>query len=121
MSKLTIERVAQLCHTMNAEYCAAIGDYSQRPWLTAPDWQKQSAIEGVKFRLANAGAHPSTSHDAWLKHKIADGWRHGPVKDEQKKEHPCCVPYDELPPEQKAKDFLFCSIVESLRLNGLLE
>jgi hypothetical protein len=56
----------------------------------------------------------SAQHEAWCDHKIADGWKYGPVKDAGKKEHPCLVPYDELPPEQKAKDYVFRAIVTSL-------
>jgi hypothetical protein len=43
-----------------------------------------------------------------------DGWKYGPVKDPEKKEHPCFVPYDRLPTEQKAKDYIFGAVVKSL-------
>ena len=35
-------------------------------------------------------------------------------KDPGKKEHPCMVPFDRLPSDQKAKDFIFSAIVKSL-------
>ena len=44
-----------------------------------------------------------------------EGWKYGPVKDAQKKEHPCFLPYAELPPEQKAKDYLFRAVVHALK------
>ena len=64
---------------------------------------------------ANPGSEPSHSHEEWLKEKAATGWKYGPVKDLAKKEHPCFVPYDELPPEQKAKNALFVGVVNALR------
>jgi len=46
--------------------------------------------------------------------KLKDGWKHGPVKDPEKKEHPCLIPYDELPKEQQVKDHLFIGVVKAL-------
>ena len=31
---------------INRAYCAALGDTSQLPWDQAPEWQRQSAING---------------------------------------------------------------------------
>ncbi|MGI8908148.1 MAG: hypothetical protein ACR2IE_16875 [Candidatus Sumerlaeaceae bacterium] len=73
----------------NRAYCSTIGDDSQASWADPPDWQKNSAIEGVKFHLANPQSSASASHDSWLKVKEADRWRYGPLKDADKKEHPC--------------------------------
>jgi len=36
------------------------------------------------------------------------------VKDTEKKEHPCFVPYAQLPPEQKYKDTLYLATVRSM-------
>ena len=49
-----------------------------------------------------------------MEHKIEQGWRLGPVKDETRKEHPSMVPYDELPLEEKVKDYLFRGVVQAL-------
>ena len=111
---ITVEQVAQIAHEVNAAYCLAFGDTSQPAWEDAPEWQKSSAINGVKFHLANPNAGPDHSHNEWLKEKEATGWKFGPVKNPELKEHPCFVPYNELPAEQKAKDFLFRQVVHSL-------
>lgn len=107
--------IARVCHEANRAYCKALGDESQLPWEAAPEWQRTSAVNGVRFILANDGAPPSASHDSWLKEKVSQGWVYGEVKDPVAKTHPCCVPYDELPVEQKAKDYIFGAIVRSLR------
>lgn len=104
---------AKICHEANRAYCAALGDTSQLPWDDAPQWQKDSAITGVKFIVHNPDAGPSASHESWLAEKERDGWKYGPVKDPEAKEHPCFVPYDELPVEQKAKDYIFGAIVRA--------
>ncbi len=108
------EQIAQVCHEANREYCRTIGDYSQQHWDQAEPWQRESAIKGVAFALANPTALPSAQHDAWGADKLRDGWRYGPVKDAAKKEHPCLVAYDKLPVQQRLKDALFIGVVRAL-------
>ena len=111
---LTHEQIAQISHDANASYCKAIGDNSQVAWESAPEWQRASAINGVKFHSKNSNVKPSDSHDSWLTEKEADGWKYGPIKNSEKKEHPCYVPYDQLPEEQKVKDYLYGAVVKTL-------
>lgn len=111
---MNIETVARICHEANKAFCEEIGDYSQRSWDNAPEWQRTSAINGVLFNLENPDAPASASHDSWLKEKLENGWKYGPVKDVEKKEHPCIVSYDELPKDQQTKDHLFKAIVAAV-------
>jgi len=105
-----VEQIARICHETNRSYCETIGDHSQKPWDEAEQWQRDSAIKGVEFALANPGAPPSAQHDAWTRDKTIEGWKWGPVKDPAKKEHPCMVAFDTLPVEQRLKDYLFRGI-----------
>jgi class 3 adenylate cyclase len=43
-------------------------------------------------------------HEAWSRQRLADGWRYGPQRDDLKKEHPCLVPYKDLPEAEKEYD-----------------
>ena len=54
-------------------------------------------------------------HETWARQRIAEGWRLGPERNDEKKEHPCFIPYDELPHEQQVKDALFMSTVGVLK------
>jgi hypothetical protein len=109
----TPEQIARFAHEINRAYCNAIGDNTQPTWEDAPEWQKSSAINGVNFHLENPNASPSASHESWLKQKQEEGWKYGLVKNSETKEHPCFVSYDELPVEQRAKDYLFKQVVHS--------
>jgi hypothetical protein len=109
----TIEACARAAHEVNRAYCLAIGDTSQPSWEDAPEWQKSSARNGVAGALA--GNTPEQSHESWLAEKAASGWKYGPVKDPEKKEHPCFVPYVELPEAQRVKDDLFVHTVTIMR------
>lgn len=111
---MTNEQIAQVCHEANRAYCATLGDLSQPAWADAPEWQRESAVNGVAHARGNPNAKPSDSHESWLAEKAAAGWKMGPVKDPEKKEHPCMVPYAELPPEQQRKDALFLAVVRAL-------
>ncbi len=107
-----IELLAAAAHMANRAYCTGLGDFSQLPWSEAADWQKESCHNGVAGVLNGNG--PEESHKSWLAHKEKEGWTYGPEKDAEKKTHPCFVPYDELPDEQKAKDALFVATVRSV-------
>ena len=43
-------------------------------------------------------------HDVWSAGRIAQGWTWGPKRDDEKKENPCLVPYDQLTESEKAFD-----------------
>jgi hypothetical protein len=112
---MRVEQVAELCHEANRVYCRSLGDESQTAWVDAPEWQKQSAVNGVKFHLEHPAATDASSHESWLAEKRAAGWAYGPVKDAAAKTHPCFVPFEALPREQQVKDALFRGIVHAVR------
>lgn len=105
---------AILCHQVNRAYCQGIGDNSQPEWDDAPEWARDSAINGVIFHVCNPEAGASASHESWMAQKLEEGWKYGPVKNPEKKEHPCIVPFTDLPVEQQAKDYIFRAIVHTM-------
>lgn len=109
-----IAAIAAVAHDANARYCATLGDLSQPRWEMADQWQRDSSIAGVRAYLRNPNATPANMHEFWHADKKAAGWKYGPVKDAEKKQHPCMLPYDELPPAQRVKDRLFLAVVGAL-------
>lgn len=110
---MNIEQAAQVCHEANRAYCQTIGDNSQVPWDLAPQWQRDSAVKGVQYLIDHPYSGPHMQHESWLKEKLDAGWKWGPVKDADKKEHPCILPYHELPLAQRFKDSLFIRVAQS--------
>jgi hypothetical protein len=108
------EDIARVVHEGNRALCRTQGDDSQPAWDDAPEWQRSSALAGVAMIRANPSSTPEQSHESWLEEKRRTGWTYGPVKDTVKKEHPCFVPYEQLPANQQVKDHLFGSIVRTL-------
>lgn len=111
---MTDIEIARVCHEVNRAYCEALGDRSQVAWEDAPQWQRDSAIRGVELHRRDPEAGPEMSHVSWSEEKVADGWVCGPIKSAVKKTHPCLVPFDQLPVEQQAKDYIFRAVVLEL-------
>ncbi len=43
-------------------------------------------------------------HEVWAETRIAQGWTYGEQRNDELKTHPCLVPYEELPEEEKEYD-----------------
>jgi len=44
------------------------------------------------------------THDVWAKQRFAGGWKYGAERNDERKEHPCLVPYEDLPESEKEYD-----------------
>ncbi len=44
------------------------------------------------------------AHDLWAKRRLHEGWRLGPRRDDERKQHPCLIPYEDLPESEKEYD-----------------
>ena len=43
-------------------------------------------------------------HEVWAATRIQQGWTYGEQRNDELKTHPCLVPYEELPEEEKEYD-----------------
>lgn len=43
-------------------------------------------------------------HEVWAETRISQGWKYGEQRNDELKTHPCLVPYEELPEEEKKYD-----------------
>ena len=43
-------------------------------------------------------------HEVWAETRIKQGWTYGEKRNDELKTHPCLVPYEELPEEEKEYD-----------------
>lgn len=44
-------------------------------------------------------------HDRWWQERRQAGWTYGPVRDDKRKQRPSMVPWEQLPPDEQAKDY----------------
>ena len=49
-------------------------------------------------------ARRNATEKVWAATRIAQGWRFGPERNDARKEHPCLIPYEELPEEERTYD-----------------
>jgi len=69
-----------------------------------PDPIDTSGIELPVDLVAEIERIAETPHDLWAKQRLADGWTWGVQRDDSSKQHPCLVPYAELPESERAYD-----------------
>ena len=43
-------------------------------------------------------------HEVWAETRIKQGWKYGEQRNDELKTHPCLVPYEDLPEEEKEYD-----------------
>lgn len=53
-------------------------------------------------------------HEVWARGRADSGWTFGPVRNDERKESPCMIPYSELPESEKDYDRNTCT--ETLKL-----
>ena len=53
-------------------------------------------------------------HEVWAATRIEQGWSYGSERNDEKKLHPCLIPYEELPESEKEYDRN--TAVETLKL-----
>lgn len=105
------QQIAKLAHEANRAYCQMIGDNSVLPWEDSSEQHRAMILKGVESIENNPSMSPEQGHQKWLEARKADGWKYGPEKNLERKEHPCMVPYGSLPLTQRFKDYLFHSVV----------
>ncbi len=71
--------------------------YQPKP-LDTSGVELSASLAALLERLAE------NTHAVWAAARIAQGWRHGPARDDAAKRHPCLVPYADLPESEKAYD-----------------
>ena len=112
---LHYEQVAGICHEANRYIQYLLKEDQNESWENVSNHIHESAEDGVLSALE--GMTPEQLHHNWLVFKTHAGWVWGEVKDEEKKTHPCMLPYEELPENQRLKDRVFFAIVNACKEN----
>ena len=69
-----------------------------------PSPEDTSRVELPEEVLALCEEMAKNTHEVWAQNRMEQGWTYGPVRNDEKKEHPCLVPYEELSEEEKQYD-----------------
>jgi len=60
------------------------------------------SVAGALMELSERLAEHN--HDIWALNRLRQGWVRGPRRDDERKTHPCLVPYADLPESEKDID-----------------
>ena len=72
-------------------------DYKPQP-IDTSDIKLPEGLETLIEQMAK------NVHEVWAETRIGQGWTYGELRDDEQKKHPCIVPYEELPEEEKVYD-----------------
>jgi hypothetical protein len=112
---LSDEDLADIIHGAHARLNARLGDpYSDEPHAALPGWHREMLARRV--RLIRQGCSPADVQADWVECMLAQGWKPGPVKDLEKKEHPNLRDYAELDLISRRKVLLAFRIVYALTM-----
>lgn len=118
MNVMYLETIARAVHEVNRCYRESIGEVPGPHWDVAPESMQESVLAGVKAVVVGEIVCGEGSHEGWLKRKYDEGWVYGPEKDEEAKTHPCMLPWERLPKEQRVKDALFVAIASQISIGS---
>lgn len=63
-----------------------------------------SAVQVPEELLQLADVLARNVHETWALERVKQGWKFGPERNDEKKLHPCLIPYDELPESETIFD-----------------
>lgn len=63
-----------------------------------------SSVELPREVMELAELMAQNVHEVWAQTRIEQGWTYGTTRNDELKQHPCIVPYDELPESEKEYD-----------------
>ena len=73
------------------------GNYNPQPIDTA-DVKLPIELEQLVEQMSR------NVHEVWAETRIRQGWKYGEQRNDELKTHPCLVPYEDLPDEEKEYD-----------------
>ena len=53
------------------------------------------------------------THEVWAQRRMAEGWHRGGARDDERKVHPCLIPYEEL--TESEKDYDRATAIETVK------
>src|SRR6266700_2352439 len=98
----TDEQIAEVCHVANMTVQKLLHDECPSlSWDDEDEFIKKTSVGEVQMILA--GRNPEDTHNEWCERLFDQGYICGLVKSREMKTHPCLVPFNDLPVEQKRK------------------
>lgn len=75
----------------------------------------------IQFEADEIDTLARNEHDLWMREKTERGWRSGSERDDEKKIHPCLVPWENLSDDDRQKDIMFSKEIPRILANAGFE
>ena len=85
------------CSTINNKKGTMQKNYIPQP-IDTSDIQLPKELNLLLAQIAK------NVHEEWSKGRMEEGWTYGKERNDVLKQHPCLIPYEELPEEEKNYD-----------------
>jgi len=76
----------------------------EKDTLYIPHPLETSMVEVPDCLLELSEELAKNTHEIWARQRFAEGWKYCAKRNDERKEHPCLVPYEELPENEKEYD-----------------
>lgn len=110
-----IEQAARTAHeAIRALQIAHNEEGIALPWNEVAKDIRYSCKIGVQRVMDNPDVTSEELHASWIETKLSQGYKYGPVRNDERKEHHCLVPYHELSAHDRSKDLIFRNVVKAV-------
>jgi hypothetical protein len=88
------------------------------PYRPQPIDTSQVALNGCQPLIE---ALARNAHEIWAELRMKDGWAYGPTRDDERKLHPCLVPFEDLRESDRSLDrAMMIEVLKSAIVLGMI-
>ncbi len=111
--KFSAEQIAEIIHSVSSLIPRPDGS-SVGSWADLPEKFKINATNAVIEIMNSHSKTAEELHNLWMQPLLDDGWVVGNYNRDLK-QHPCLVPFDQLPESEVLKDEIWFHMTECFR------
>jgi len=114
--------ISKLAHNAMADNCLQNYNINVPLWDDLPEDNRIAAFNLTAYTYDHPDITDKELHDEWVKTKLNDGWKYGIKLDNDKKENPNIVEYENIPLHFRISSNIFRNVIlSSSKLISFLE
>ena len=110
---LTAKDIASMIHSVTCRIPRPDGS-PVAEWNNISEVSKEMAYRAVRDIYASEPRSAEELHELWMNLKLEEGWVCGDFS-VALKTHPCIVHFNDLPPSEICKDYIWSALTEAFR------
>jgi hypothetical protein len=84
---------------------------SDCPWESLSSVTQRTKLRQVAHVINHADITPAEQHAEWHRAQLERGWTYGPGYDPEERTDPHCLPYEQLPLQQRINEAMYRAII----------